>query len=199
MANVTLSQSFLSLIFLVVVLQEITAAIQYAPEVTIQSGKIRGLVKEVITGSVRKYLAVPFAKAERFAKPEDPVAWKNVKDTIAIGNSCPQIPSEMNKAAEMSEDCLHLNVFVPEGVNGSSLLDLPVMVWIYGGSFMSGSNKIYDGSYIATLGKVIVVAINYRLNVFGFLATGKQSDLTGNYGMFDQIHALKWVKTNIEQ
>ncbi|KAK3700074.1 hypothetical protein QZH41_015029 [Actinostola sp. cb2023] len=61
----------------------------------------------------------------------------------------------------------------------------------------AGSNKIYDSSYIATLGDVIVVAINYRLNVFGFLATGSDGDLKGNYGMLDQIHALKWVKKNI--
>lgn len=94
---------------------------------------------------------------------------------------------------DMSEDCLNLNVFVP----GKCSAGLAVMVYIHGGSFLDGSNRVYDGTYMASIGDVIVVTINYRLGAFGFLALGKDTELKGNYGLMDQIEALKWVKTNI--
>ncbi|KAK3710520.1 hypothetical protein QZH41_000856 [Actinostola sp. cb2023] len=189
-----LLSSCLSLSLLLGVVLQGYEATQYAPEVTTKSGKIRGVLANLNTGgTIRKYLGVRFGEAKRFKEPVDPDQWTGVKDTIAFGKICPQLPSAMEKVAGMSEDCLNLNVFVPHGASKS----LPVMVWVHGGAFNSGSNKIYDGSYIATLGDVIVVAINYRLNVFGFLATGSDGDLKGNYGMLDQIHALKWVNSPV--
>lgn len=191
-------QSLLSFCFvLCVFLHEITC-IQYTPEVPIHSGKIRGQIQQLNTGgAVRKYLGIPFAQAQRFGKPTDPETWSYVKDTISFGKACPQKENIMMGLTlkNMDEDCLNLNVFVPDG----AVSTLPVMVWIHGGAFMTGSNILYDGSYISSLGQVIVVAINYRLNVFGFLATGKDGDLLGNYGMLDQVYALKWVQKNIKQ
>jgi len=101
----------------------------------------------------------------------------------------------IQRVEDMAENCLNLNVFVPDDIG--SMDKLPVMFWIHGGSYLTGSNALYDGSYISVLGKVVVVAINYRLGPFGFLTNGKNGDLKGNYGMLDQVEALNWVKRNI--
>ncbi|XP_063000666.1 bile salt-activated lipase [Elgaria multicarinata webbii] len=102
-----------------------------------------------------------------------------------------------------SEDCLYLNIWVPQAKKQVST-NLPVMVWIYGGAFLWGGgqganflkNYLYDGEEIATRGKVIVVTLNYRLGPLGFLSTGDAS-LPGNYGLKDQHMAIAWVKRNI--
>ncbi|XP_006894493.1 PREDICTED: bile salt-activated lipase-like [Elephantulus edwardii] len=103
-----------------------------------------------------------------------------------------------------SEDCLYLNIWVPQGKKEVSR-DLPVMVWIYGGAFYMGSaqeehdfnnNPLYDGEQIATRGNVIVVTFNYRMGPLGFLSTG-DLNMPGNYGLRDQHMAIKWVKRNI--
>ena len=169
-------------------------AVQYAPVVNTEGGRIRGLLANLTTGHVvRKYLGVPFAKAERFKPPTNATKWSDVKDMFTFGKECPQPPNAYS-GRDVSEDCLNLNVFVPHASSGSSF---PVMVWVHGGAYIFGSNRIYDGSYIASLGSVIVVALNYRLTVLGFLATGKDGYLKGNYGMLDQVQALEWVKRNI--
>ncbi|KAJ0057762.1 hypothetical protein NL108_017622, partial [Boleophthalmus pectinirostris] len=101
-----------------------------------------------------------------------------------------------------SNDCLYLNIWVPHGSQVSS--NLPVMVWIYGGAFMMGSSMgsisqgvyTYDGQEIANRGNVIVVSLGYRVGTLGFLSTG-QSDLPGNYGLWDQQAAIAWVHRNI--
>ncbi|XP_061692589.1 neuroligin 4 X-linked a isoform X1 [Syngnathoides biaculeatus] len=119
---------------------------------------------------------------------------------------------------EQSEDCLYLNVYVPteDGANyhrkgadfnsndGGSDQDIhdenglkPVMVYIHGGSFMEGTGNMIDGSILASYGNVIVITINYRLGVLGFLSTGDQA-AKGNYGLLDQIQALRWIKENIQ-
>jgi carboxylesterase type B len=170
-------------------------AVQYAPQVSIKNGIIRGLLSNLTTGDVvRKYLGIPFAKADRFKAPTaDAAKWSGVKNMTSFGKECPQPPSPYS-GNDISEDCLNLNVFVPHVSSGSSL---PVMVWVHGGAYIAGSNRIYDGSYISTLGNVIVVAINYRVAAFGFLSTGESGDLKGNYGMLDQVQGLRWVKENI--
>uniref|UniRef100_A0A671QJ30 Neuroligin-4, X-linked-like n=1 Tax=Sinocyclocheilus anshuiensis TaxID=1608454 RepID=A0A671QJ30_9TELE len=112
---------------------------------------------------------------------------------------------------EQSEDCLYLNIYVPtEEVdfnfheNGLTKLDAhddtglkPVMVYIHGGSYVEGTGNMIDGSILASYGNVIVVTVNYRLGVLGFLSTGDQA-AKGNYGLLDQIQALRWVKENIQ-
>jgi len=192
---------FLSVLLIAgVIITPAVNSVQYTPQVTIDSGKLRGLLVNLTTGAVvRKYLGIPFAQVERFGPPKPPESWNEVKEMIRFGKSCPQMVYPVagyTKLEDMSEDCLNLNVFVPHEASSSPLL--PVMVWIHGGAFVVGSNTIYDGSYIATLGKVIVVVINYRLSVFGFITNGKHGDLKGNYGMLDQIQALKWVNKNIK-
>ncbi|KXJ22134.1 putative inactive carboxylesterase 4 [Exaiptasia diaphana] len=94
----------------------------------------------------------------------------------------------------MDEDCLNLNVYVPAAPCDSKRA---VMVWIHGGGFLGGSNRIADGSYLATLGDVIVIAINFRRGILGYLHH-RPSGLTGNYGLFDQLEALKWNFANTE-
>ncbi|XP_051967920.1 neuroligin-1 isoform X4 [Xyrauchen texanus] len=116
---------------------------------------------------------------------------------------------------DQSEDCLFLNIYVPmEDVGGKQNDDLadndgaedediresgspkPVMVFIHGGSYMEGTGNIFDGSILASYGNVIVITINYRLGVLGFLSTGDQA-AKGNYGLLDQIQALRWTSENI--
>uniref|UniRef100_A0A673KSE6 Neuroligin 4 X-linked b n=1 Tax=Sinocyclocheilus rhinocerous TaxID=307959 RepID=A0A673KSE6_9TELE len=115
---------------------------------------------------------------------------------------------------EQSEDCLYLNIYVPteEGtlikihyflifLSVSDAHDdtglKPVMVYIHGGSYVEGTGNMIDGSILASYGNVIVVTVNYRLGVLGFLSTGDQA-AKGNYGLLDQIQALRWVKENIQ-
>ena len=94
----------------------------------------------------------------------------------------------------MSEDCLQLNVYVPGNATSSSAL--AVMLWIHGGGYTVGDAISYDGSVLAAEGNVIVVTASYRLGVLGFLSSNS-NDLRGNYGMMDQIEAMKWVNKNI--
>uniref|UniRef100_A0A3Q3KPU4 Neuroligin 4 X-linked a n=1 Tax=Mastacembelus armatus TaxID=205130 RepID=A0A3Q3KPU4_9TELE len=114
---------------------------------------------------------------------------------------------------EQSEDCLYLNIYVPTedgkrgtdfNNNGGHNKDIhdenglkPVMVYIHGGSYMEGTGNMIDGSILASYGNVIVITINYRLGVLGFLSTGDQA-AKGNYGLLDQIQALRWIKENIQ-
>uniref|UniRef100_A0A8D3DQH6 Neuroligin 4 X-linked a n=1 Tax=Scophthalmus maximus TaxID=52904 RepID=A0A8D3DQH6_SCOMX len=114
---------------------------------------------------------------------------------------------------EQSEDCLYLNIYVPtedgadsnsQGADFHSNGDIhdenglkPVMVYIHGGSYMEGTGNMIDGSILASYGNVIVITINYRLGVLGFLSTGDQA-AKGNYGLLDQIQALRWIKENIQ-
>jgi para-nitrobenzyl esterase len=175
-----------------------------------------GLVKGVDTDTdgVKLFKGIPYAAPPvdelRWKAPEPVIPWKGViGDTF--GPICPQPDTSSGGYTEefydepypeMSEDCLYLNVWAPEGAD---LKDLPVMVWIHGGGNAAGwgYEKEFDGEGIASRG-VILVTINYRLSVFGFLA---HPDLTaespygasGNYGVLDQIAALKWVNENIEK
>jgi para-nitrobenzyl esterase len=103
--------------------------------------------------------------------------------------------------ANMSEDCLSLNIWTPD-LSEHLAEPLPVMVWIHGGSFINGSGAIpwYDGSSLAARGDVVVVTINYRLGVFGYLSLtefGAPYDRSGNLGLLDQIAALSWIKENV--
>uniref|UniRef100_A0A672IRS1 Carboxylesterase type B domain-containing protein n=1 Tax=Salarias fasciatus TaxID=181472 RepID=A0A672IRS1_SALFA len=112
---------------------------------------------------------------------------------------------------EQSEDCLYLNIYVPTendvaqfSSNETGRTNIhdenglkPVMVYIHGGSYMEGTGNMIDGSILASYGNVIVITINYRLGVLGFLSTGDQA-AKGNYGLLDQIQALRWIKENIQ-
>ena len=147
--------------------------------------------------------ALPPTRWRRWKPPADMPAWKGVRDATQFGSACVQPKSRpgsiySDDPSSMSEDCLSLNVWAPAKAQKA-----PVLVWIHGGSLVTGasSETVYDGAKLAEHG-VIVVSINYRLGVLGYLAHPELSaesreGVSGNYGLLDQIAALRWVKANI--
>ncbi len=135
----------------------------------------------------------------RFKAPQPPVSWTGVRDATQFPNRCIQAPAGAlfgDAIGALSEDCLYLNIVTPS-TEGSHR---PVMFWIHGGGFTQGSANGYDGSMLASQGDVVVVAINYRLGLLGFLdlsALGEDYAGSANNGMLDQVAALRWVQDNI--
>jgi para-nitrobenzyl esterase len=174
-----------------------------ADTVQTTSGLIRGAI--VPDTQVRVFRGIPFAQAPVGAlrwKPPQPVSpWEGVRDCTQFGPCCPQPPSLLQSVAgPVSEDCLYLNVWTPARGPDDRL---PVMIWIHGGGFTtgSGSKALYRGEALAAEG-VVVVTINYRLGPFGFLAHPALSaespqGVSGNYGLLDQIAAVQWVQREI--
>ena len=174
-------------------------------------GRIRG----VDANGIKTFKGVPYgastAGRNRFRPPVDPAAWTGARDALAWGASAPQrepgTPVNRSDLAVAgaglpteSEDCLVLNVWTPAlGDNRRR----PVMVWCHGGGFStgSGSSPVTDGTSLARRGDVVVVTINHRLNVLGFTFLeelgGAQFAQSGDVGMVDIVHALKWVRDNI--
>ncbi|WP_284037203.1 carboxylesterase/lipase family protein [Neobacillus sp. 114] len=167
-------------------------------------GKLQG---EQIDG-VYSWKGIPFAKPPvgplRFRAPELPDSWEGVRDATSFSPVAAQTQKEImeffgNDVSNVSEDCLYLNVWSP----GADDKKRPVMVWIHGGAYVtgSGSGHWYDGASFATKGDVVVVTINYRLGVFGFLHLGEiggeEYATSGNCGILDQVAALHWVQENI--
>ncbi|XP_075806516.1 neuroligin-1 isoform X5 [Microtus pennsylvanicus] len=193
------------------------------PLVTTNFGKIRGIKKELnneILGPVIQFLGVPYAAPptgeHRFQPPEPPSPWSDIRNATQFAPVCPQniidgrLPEVMlpvwftnnldvvsSYVQDQSEDCLYLNIYVPtEDDIRDSGGPKPVMVYIHGGSYMEGTGNLYDGSVLASYGNVIVITVNYRLGVLGFLSTGDQA-AKGNYGLLDLIQALRWTSENI--
>jgi len=169
-----------------------------------------GTVHGKLVSTVREFLGIPFAAppiGERRWKPPQPAAcWSDVRDATSYGNACIQILP--NQSTIGSEDCLNLNVWAPE----TGARHLPVMFFIYGGAYILGSGNqdlifdgtgnLYDGQQFAEQHNVVVVTFNYRLGELGFLAhpalaAEDPNGSSGNYGLLDQIAALKWVQANI--
>ena len=166
-----------------------------APTVTTTYGPVSGSVTKLPTNkTVKSYLGIPFAKAKRFEYPVPPDNWTSTLHANATRSVCPQPVTSMAQHLRFDENCLLLSVYIPE--NASSSSGLAVMLWIHGGGFTGGDILIYDGSLLATEGNVIVVAAAYRLGVLGFLSSNS-GDLKGNYGMMDQVEAMRWVNKNI--
>jgi para-nitrobenzyl esterase len=176
----------------------------------IDSGSIVGhFVGE--QNDVQVFKGIPYAKppvaALRWQPPQPPESWAGVRECVEFGPACPQkIEPMMNLVPQMglnasnSEDCLYLNVWRPANGDGGKY---PVMVWIHGGGYTMGaaSQPIYDGESLARNG-VVLVSINYRLGPFGFfahpaLSAESPENVSGNYGILDQIEALRWVQRNI--
>ena len=175
------------------------------PEVIAEtaSGKVRGTA----AGEIKVFKGIPYGAstsgANRFMPPVKPAAWTGVRDALAWGHTAPQSAGRIRPGApEEGEDCLVLNVFTPALGNTAKK---PVMVWLHGGGFStgSGSGAITDGTNLARTGDVVVVSINHRLNVFGFTFLGEQAGtdfaLSGGVGMLDIVSALQWVRDNIAQ
>jgi para-nitrobenzyl esterase len=163
-------------------------------------GKIRGTTeKKVCTWKGIAYAKAPVGDL-RFRGPQPAEKWSGIKDTKVFGPMAPQTESSFAGKNEIkSEDCLSLNIWSP-AADGKQR---PVMFWIHGGGFTigSGSSELYNGANLANNGDVVVVTINYRLGVLGFLyfdsETSKQAGFENNLGIQDQIAALQWVKENI--
>ncbi len=172
-------------------------------ETEISDGILRGGVR----GKVEYYLGVPYAAPPlgtlRWTPPQPVEPWQGLRDAVAFGPSCAQW-HELGgfSKASGSEDCLYLNIYVPLRESDGSHKDgscLPVMVWIPGGGFFSGSGDEYDPAYLVERG-VVFVSINYRVGVLGFFshpAINVEGHSSGNYGIMDQQAALRWVRENI--
>ncbi|HEX6355544.1 carboxylesterase/lipase family protein [Actinophytocola sp.] len=152
-----------------------------------------GVVQGFSDGSVNRFHGIPYAKPPigdlRWAPPERPEHWQGVRDATQFGPACPQAATGPLVPDRRAEDCLYLNVTTPaRGGKGK-----PVMVWLHGGGFNSGAGELYDPARIATHGDVVVVTVNYRLGALGFLAHPR---LGANFGLQDQVAALRWVRQN---
>ncbi|KAM3611809.1 uncharacterized protein V6R79_024463 [Siganus canaliculatus] len=153
--------------------------------------------------TVDVFKGIPFADVPgKWEKPKPHPGWSGVLAAAEYRERCLQVTLLQTKT-QGSEDCLYLNVFVPQGRKVSS--NLPVMVYLFGGAFLLGASNdvevlgssLYDGKEMADRGNVVVVTVNYRVGVMGFLSSG-DARLPGNYGLWDQHAALSWVRRNIE-
>ncbi|RFA09533.1 hypothetical protein B7R54_10105 [Subtercola boreus] len=173
-------------------------------DVATPSGVLRGSVE----GGIRHFRGIRYARAERFEAPQPEEPWEGVRDALADGPMCPQPRFGMvmlalpKRIPPMSEDCLFLNITAPAAPGepawpGIASEPLPVMVWIHGGAYVNGSGggEIYEPSRLVQNGDVIVVGINYRLGVFGYLPI--EGVAPANLGVQDQLAALAWVHENI--
>lgn len=183
------------------------AALVAADSVHTASGDVSGTPGT--NPAIRVYKAIPYAAPpvgdRRWKAPQAPAAWTGVRDTKEFSASCIQTPYPQTSpyyapVGQISEDCLYLNVWTGAA---SAKERRPVMVWIHGGGFSKGAGSVatYNGENLAAKGAV-VVTINYRLGIFGFLAhpeLTKESDVhaSGNYGLLDMVAALQWVQKNI--
>lgn len=164
-----------------------------------------GMLQGTGEDGVAIWRGIPFAAPPvdelRFRAPQTPEPWDSVREALKFGPVSLQPPSTNGirfggTTPEYSEDCLYLNVWSP-AEEGEIL---PVMVWIHGGTFVTGagSQPMFDGAEMARRGRVVVVSINYRLGPFGFLHLAPfNEELSSNLGLLDQIAALEWVKDNI--
>lgn len=156
-------------------------------EVQTPLGNIRGMKRDVPYTSPNKkvyvFYGIPFAKPPvgelRFAKPQPYGKFNDTFDATKMGSACLQ-PPVFPDIKHYSEDCLQLNVYVPNNISTSNKKS--VMVWIHGGGYALGSAIQTDGSILATKGDVIVVTVNYRLGVFGFFSLNNDAS-RGNYGL----------------
>ena len=175
---------------------------EVAETVETSEGPIEGVFDQNL--EVVSWRGVPFAADPsgelRWRPPQPPPLRSETLDASTSGRICFQPTTGDFGPLLEGEDCLNLNIWTPEGTEPGTL---PVLFWIHGGSFTSGSGSfgIYDGSRLAQEG-VVVVGINYRLGPLGFLAheglIGEEGyPATGNYGLLDQIAALEWVRENI--
>lgn len=178
--------------------------------VATEYGPVRGVIDEgVFTFKGIRYGAD--TSTTRFEAPAEPQPWSAVVAADTFGDSCPQTPTgnpgglftswAAVPAPPLSEDCLFLNVWTPALNDGGKR---PVMVWFHGGGFSSGSgsSNAYEGVNLAKRGDVVVVTVNHRLNVFGYLALnhyGEGFEDSAVAGVLDMVQALEWVRDNIER
>lgn len=186
---------------------EISASSNIAVTQT-QYGKVGGYLEN----NVFTFKGIPYAKAERFMPPTAPDQWKGIRSSRAYGPTCPQAERMGWQSDEQAfafnwddgfpgEDCLRVNIWTQGLKDGKKR---PVMVWLHGGGYAAGSGQelpSYDGAALSRKGDVVVVTLNHRLNVLGFLdlsAYGGKYAQSVNVGLLDLVAALRWVNENIE-
>ncbi|KAH6930390.1 hypothetical protein HPB50_013175 [Hyalomma asiaticum] len=187
-----------------------SAAKIYRPAVYTTSGKLVGLKKEAFGRPIDVFYGIPYAEPPlddlRFQKPVPVTPWKGLRDASTAPFPCKQPDFFVHQnytilTRNSTEDCLYLNVWTPARYCRDIKTCGPkaVMVFIYGGAFTYGSSSwsFYDGIHFAAAGDVVVVTLNYRVGPFGFFSS-RLDGLNGNQGMYDQILALTWVKSNIK-
>ena len=181
--------------------------------VSLACGRVRGVWR----GDMWSFSGIPYAQApvgeSRWRPPRPPDPWDEVRDASTFGPIAPQSPtipgimspSDPEASEPQSEDCLSLNVWTPEILEDPTAAPgsgRPVLVWIHGGGFTSGSGSVflYRGGNLVRNGDAVVVTINYRLGALGFLGHRQlmgTDGLIGNWGLHDQVAALRWVRDNI--
>ncbi|XP_055215927.1 carboxylesterase 4A-like [Gorilla gorilla gorilla] len=179
------------------------------PQVVTNYGTLQGKQMHVGKTPIQVFLGVPFSRPPlgilRFAPPEPLEPWKGIRDATTYLPGCLQeswgqlasmyvSTREQYKWLRFSEDCLYLNVYAPARAPGDP--QLPVMVWFPGGAFIVGAASSYEGSDLAAREKVVLVFLQHRLGIFGFLSTD-DSHARGNWGLLDRMAALRWVQENI--
>jgi para-nitrobenzyl esterase len=203
MRNYIKTTTFLTILFLAINLHAFSQTTASSTTVKVEGGLVDGTIENGIT----IYRGIPFAAPPvgdlRWCAPQPVKSWEDVLKADKFGPACPQqlnIVTAYYTKYGMSEDCLYLNIWKP---NSSLDKKLPVMVWIYGGGFNMGSTSqdMTTGEQLAKKG-VIVVGIGYRIGALGFLAhpelsSESENHVSGNYGLLDQIAALKWIQHNI--
>ena len=176
-----------------------TAIAAAPPRVQSAQGTVEGLR----VNSIDEFLGIPYAVPPvgdlRWRPPVAAKPWTGVRQATQFGPACAQVTTlgVFAGPANVNEDCLTLNVFTPDIGTSDTL---PVLVWLHGGGNMDGSSRDYDASRLASLGKIVVVTINYRLGLLGWLANpalDAEGHPFADYGLLDQQLALKWVKGNI--
>jgi para-nitrobenzyl esterase len=164
-----------------------------------------GAVQGFIQDGIAEFRGIPYAAPPvgslRWRPPEPHAAWSGVREATQFGNICLQVTTlgPFAGPANADEDCLFLNVYSPD-VHPESNELLPVIVWIHGGGNVDGGSNDYDGSKLASQGHVVMVTINYRLGLLGFMshpAIDAEGHHFSNYGILDQQAALRWVRKNI--
>jgi len=179
----------------------------YGDPLTVKTAQGKAQGKTINDGKVKAFLGLPYAAPPvgemRWKAPGPPAKWKGTRDATKFGARCAQgriFEDMVFQDAGPSEDCLFLNVYAPADATDKS--KLPVMFWIHGGGYAGGasSEPRHNGDILPLKG-VVLVTMNYRLGVFGFLATSDLAKETGgtagNYGLLDMVAALGWVKGNI--
>ncbi|KAL0105708.1 hypothetical protein PUN28_015876 [Cardiocondyla obscurior] len=179
-------------------------------------GMLRGIEARSST-AVETYYGVPYATpplgALRYMPPVTPTPWRGIKLADTMPPVCPQRPPVPDESlprqrqaylrrlvpvlVNQSEDCLYLNLYVPKAPHGSIADSLPALLLIHGDSYSWGAGNSFDGTALAAHGRLIVVSINFRLGVLGFLKTGSKGSAQGNYGLMDLVAGLHWLRENL--